>query len=594
MVMAMHGATQVLQHTLTSGGGIGGCGAPSTSLGFQVINGVVPMAANAHIPMDASLLPFGTGFVQPNPPTSTHYITTTQAQPQLCSTPSNVSMKEFQDKDDDAVKLFIGQVPKNWTEHELRPIFEPYGEIYELSVLHDKYTGMHKGCAFLTYCKKTPAINAQNFLHEQKTLPGMNHPMQVKPADTVNKGEDRKLFVGMLGKRQTEEDIRQLFEKFGHIEECTILRTPDGQSKGCSFVKLSTSTGARAAIDALHGSQTMPGASSSIVVKLADTDKERAIRKMQQMAQNYGLVSPVTLQLGPYGSPLPQMAQHPVMATTPGVMPAAAGWSPLATAFGTATQLGQMTNLGPASAIMQATNGHGAQIAGIPSTPQSPVASITTLNLVQPPMASQSGMTTPQEIYPLQAYPGTRLAAPVVTTTHSMTPSLAVHNGSSSDPSPMTLCASQTPPTMEMIQAPAYPQPYTVVYVPPGQYAPVPQQLTPTHLTPITTTQGAPALVNSPTAPQKEGPEGCNLFIYHLPQEFTDADLANVFQPFGNVISAKVFIDRATNQSKCFGFVSYDNPVSAQTAIQTMNGFQIGMKRLKVQLKRPKEQSRPY
>lgn len=51
------------------------------------------------------------------------------------------------------------------------------------------------------------------------------------------------------------------------------------------------------------------------------------------------------------------MAQHPVMATTPGVMPAAAGWSPLATAFGTATQLGQMTNLGPASAIMQATNG---------------------------------------------------------------------------------------------------------------------------------------------------------------------------------------------------------------------------------------------
>ena len=30
------------------------------------------------------------------------------------------------------------------------------------------------------------------------------------------------------------------------------------------------------------------------------------------------------------------------------------------------------------------------------------------------------------------------------------------------------------------------------------------------------------------------------------------------------------------------GFVSYDNPVSAQAAIQAMNGFQIGMKRLKV------------
>ena len=42
------------------------------------------------------------------------------------------------------------------------------------------------------------------------------------------------------------------------------------------------------------------------------------------------------------------------------------------------------------------------------------------------------------------------------------------------------------------------------------------------------------------------------------------------------------------------GFVSFDNPASAQAAIQAMNGFQIGMKRLKVQLKRPKDASRPY
>ncbi|XP_021082536.1 CUGBP Elav-like family member 6 isoform X3 [Mesocricetus auratus] len=419
-------------------------------------------------------------------------------------------------KDHDAIKLFVGQIPRGLDEQDLKPLFEEFGRIYELTVLKDRLTGLHKGCAFLTYCARDSALKAQSALHEQKTLPGMNRPIQVKPAASEGRGEDRKLFVGMLGKQQGEEDVRRLFQPFGHIEECTVLRSPDGTSKGCAFVKFGSQGEAQAAIQGLHGSRTMTGASSSLVVKLADTDRERALRRMQQMAGQLGAFHPAPLPLGACGAYTTAILQHQ-------------------------------------AALLAAAQGPGlGQVAAVAAQMQH----VAAFSLVAAPLLPTAANTSSGGGGP-GALPG--LPAPMgVNGFGSLTPQTNGQPGSDS------LYNNGLSPY------PAYP----------SAYAPV-----------------STAFSQQPSAlpqQQREGPEGCNLFIYHLPQEFGDAELIQTFLPFGAVVSAKVFVDRATNQSKCFGFVSFDNPTSAQTAIQAMNGFQIGMKRLKVQLKRPKDANRPY
>lgn len=59
---------------------------------------------------------------------------------------------------------------------------------------------------------------------------------------------ERKLFVGMLNKKLNEADVRKLFEKHGPIEECTVLRDQNAQSKGCAFVTFSSKQAAIGAI----------------------------------------------------------------------------------------------------------------------------------------------------------------------------------------------------------------------------------------------------------------------------------------------------------------------------------------------------------
>ncbi|KAJ6646172.1 CUGBP Elav-like family member 2 [Pseudolycoriella hygida] len=78
-------------------------------------------------------------------------------------------------------------VPKSMDEDQLRKMFEEYGRVHSINVLRDKVTGVSKGCCFVTFFTRKAALLAQDALHNVKTLVGMHHPIQMKPADSENR-----------------------------------------------------------------------------------------------------------------------------------------------------------------------------------------------------------------------------------------------------------------------------------------------------------------------------------------------------------------------------------------------------------------------
>lgn len=72
------------------------------------------------------------------------------------------------------------------------------------------------------------------------------------------------------------------------------------------------------------------------------------------------------------------------------------------------------------------------------------------------------------------------------------------------------------------------------------------------------------------------------IFIAGLPYDLDDAELEEIFEKFGKIISAKVAIDRETGKSKGFGFVEMLNDTEAKEAIEGLNDISLGKKPLVV------------
>jgi RNA recognition motif-containing protein len=81
------------------------------------------------------------------------------------------------------MNIYVGQLPYNTTEEELKAMFTEFGEVASLSLITDKFSGQSKGFGF---------VEMPNNSEADQAIKGLNKTMLKGREIKVNQAEERK------------------------------------------------------------------------------------------------------------------------------------------------------------------------------------------------------------------------------------------------------------------------------------------------------------------------------------------------------------------------------------------------------------------
>ena len=79
-----------------------------------------------------------------------------------------------------------------------------------------------------------------------------------------------------------------------------------------------------------------------------------------------------------------------------------------------------------------------------------------------------------------------------------------------------------------------------------------------------------------------------NIYVGNLPYDFTEEDLRDMFDQFGEVATAKIVTDPVSGASKGFGFIEMEQKSEGKDAIQVLDQSAVRGRNVRVHAARPR------
>lgn len=164
-----------------------------------------------------------------------------------------------------ARRLYVGNIPRNVTNDELKQIVEEHGAVEKAEVMYDKWSKRSRRFAFVTMKTVEDANAAIEKLNETE-IGGRKIKVNIteKPLQnldlTLLQAEEsqfidspHKVYVGNLAKDVTTDKLKNFFAEKGKVLSAKVSRVPGtSKSSGYGFVTFSSEEEVEAAISSLN------------------------------------------------------------------------------------------------------------------------------------------------------------------------------------------------------------------------------------------------------------------------------------------------------------------------------------------------------
>ncbi len=87
------------------------------------------------------------------------------------------------------MNIYVGNLPRQATEDDVRPLFEPFGKIMSVNIIKDKFSHESRGFGFVEMSKKSEGEAAIEALNGNEF---MGQALTVNEARPKSEGHDRR------------------------------------------------------------------------------------------------------------------------------------------------------------------------------------------------------------------------------------------------------------------------------------------------------------------------------------------------------------------------------------------------------------------